>query len=83
MDLAPFSTFGAVIAGANAALDCRLHRPAIEDRGGRHFFASFRDSEHGAQIMDERLEYSGFEPASHLLIDSVPGRQIVRHHSPG
>jgi hypothetical protein len=46
MGLIPFPTFGSVVAGASAALDRRLQRPAVKDRSGRHFLPSFGDPEH-------------------------------------
>jgi hypothetical protein len=32
--------------------------------------------------MDERLEDAGFDSALRLLIDDVPGRQIMGHQAP-
>ena len=67
MDLAAFPTFGVALPSAGAALRRRLQGPAINDRGSRAFFAPFGDPQDGAQVMDERLENAGFNPALGLL----------------
>jgi hypothetical protein len=85
MDLTAFPTFSAVIASAPSALGRRLQGPTIKDCGSRPFFTHFGDPQDGAQVTDERLEDAGFDPALRLLIDDIPGRQVMgikRHCAP-
>jgi len=82
MNLIAFSAPRPVVAGAPSALRSGLHRPAIKNRSGRQEMPTFGNPQHGAQIMDERFNNFCFEPSLRLLINNIPRRQIVRHHSP-
>src|SRR5215475_9397921 len=82
MNLIAFSAFRPIVASAPSALWSGLHRPAIKNRGSRHFLPTFGDPQHGAQIMDESLKNFCLEPSLRLLINNIPRRQIVRHHAP-
>jgi len=64
MDFIAFAALRAVVAGTPAALDRRLQRPAIEDRGGRHFLPAFGDAQDGAEVVDERFKDFGFDPSA-------------------
>ena len=66
----------------------RLHRARVNDRRARRRRAPpFPPPAGGqggrAQIMDERCNDPGLQPAPGLLIDGVPRRRSVGHHAPG
>src|SRR5829696_4025637 len=71
-----------VVAAPRAALGGRPQRARVHygRRGlGRPFF---RKAQKYAQIVDHLLEYSRFEPPLRLLVDRLPGGQVVGHVSP-
>ena len=41
------------------------------------------ESEHRAEVVDDRLEAPGGEPPAGLLIDHLPGREVLRQVPPG
>ena len=65
-----------------AALGGRLHRAAVEDRGGGLGVTPGGEAEHGAEVVDDRLEASGGEPAPGLLVDHLPGREVLGEVAP-
>jgi hypothetical protein len=83
MNFVAFAAFRPALAGAGAALDRRLHCTTIEDRSRRLFLPAFGDSQHCAQVMDERFKDLSFDPPLRLLVNDMPGWQIVRHQAPG
>jgi hypothetical protein len=72
----------AVKPGPRTTLRGGLQRAAVEDDGAGIAFALQSHAQDGPQIMSHRLEASGLDPAPGLLIDNLPGRQIMRHHPP-
>jgi hypothetical protein len=82
MNFVAFAAFRPVVAGAIAALDRRLHRTTIEDRGRRLFLPAFGDSQRCAQVVDEWFKNFSFDSSLRLLVNDIPGWQIVRHQSP-
>src|SRR5215203_466579 len=71
-----------VVAAPRAALGGRpkLAREHYGRRGlGRPFF---RKAQKYAQILDHLLEHSRFYPPLRLLVDRLPGGQVVGHVSP-
>src|SRR5262245_10198954 len=83
MNFIALAAFGAIVTGAGAALDRRLQRSAIEDCSCRHFLSAIGDPQDSSEVMGNRFEDLSFEPTLCLLVDDIPGWQIVRHHSPG
>ncbi len=58
--------------------------PVIAGARGTPPFPPLRGGRGGrAQIMDERCNAPGLQPAPGLLIDGVPRRRSVGHHAPG
>jgi len=82
MNFVTFAAFRLVLAGAGAALDRRLPCTTIEDRSRRLFLPAFGDSQHCAQVMDERFKDFSFDPSLRLLVNNIPGWHIVRHQAP-
>ena len=82
MDFVAFAAFRPIVAGSGATLDRQLQRPTIEDRSRRLFLSAFGDSQHFAQVVDERFKDFCFDPPLRLLINDMPGWQIVRHKAP-
>jgi hypothetical protein len=82
VDFIAFPAFGAVIACPSATFRSRLQSPAIKDGGGRLVLPTRGDPQDGAQIVDQRFEDASFHPAPGLLIDDVPGRQVVGQPTP-
>src|SRR5262245_34252707 len=82
MDFVALAAFRPVVAGAGAALDRRLQRPAVEDCSRRRFLATFGDSQHCAQVVCERFKDLRLDPSLRLFVDDMPRWQIVRHQAP-
>ena len=82
MRLAAFASFGSIIGGAPSRLRRRLQSARIENSGCGLGFASGSKAQKLAQIMNHRSKDPGLEPSLSLLIDSFPGREIVRHPTP-
>src|SRR5262249_5554055 len=83
MNFIALAAFGAIVTGTSAALDRRLHRPAIEDCSRRHFLSAIGDPQDGPEVMGNRFKDLSFEPTLCLLVDDIPRWQIVRHQAPG
>jgi hypothetical protein len=83
MDFIALAAFGPIVTGARAALDTRLQGSAVEDRRRRHFLSTPGDSQDGSQIVGDCFKDFGFKPSLCLLVDNIPGRQIVWHQAPG
>jgi hypothetical protein len=82
VQLGAFLALGAVIAGPGAAFRGRAQRAAVEDGGARRLAAAGGEPQQAAQIVDQPLEAPGAQPALRLLVDDLPGRQIVGHPAP-
>jgi hypothetical protein len=82
MDLRALLALPTVIAGTLAALGRGAQRSTIDDRGGRLAPVACRQTQHRAQIVDQRLKASCRQPTLRLLVRSRPGRKVVRHPSP-
>jgi hypothetical protein len=82
MHFAAFAPLGTIIARMAATLGRRLQHAAIENGGSGLAFAPFDSAQQQAQVLHHRLEGAGRQPALRLLINDVPGRQIMRHHAP-
>jgi hypothetical protein len=82
MDFGAFATFRPVVAGAATALHTGLWRPAVEDCSRRRFLPAFGDSQRCAQVVGERFKDLSFDPSPRLLVDDMPGWQVVKHYSP-
>jgi len=54
----------------------------IEDRSLRLFLPAFGYSQRCAQVMDERFKDLSFDPPLRLLVNDMPGCQIVRRQAP-
>ena len=83
VDLRALRPLVAVVAGPAAALGGGLHRAAVEDRGRRLGVAAGGEPEDGAEVVDDRLEAAGGEPAAGLLVDHLPGGEVVGQVAPG
>ena len=72
-----------VVAGARAALRRRLDGTAIEDDRSRLGHPPLGFPQQHAQIVRHRLEDAGRQPASGLLIDRFPRREVGRQQRQG
>ena len=79
----PFFRLCAVVAGPPAALGGGPQRAAVEDRGGRLGVAAVGEPEDGAEVVDDGLEAAGGEPAAGLLVDGLPGGEVLGQVAPG
>src|SRR5260221_2548702 len=82
MGLRALASFVTIVAGAGSALRRRLHRAPVEDGGRRLHRARGQQAQHLAQIVREGFKDPGSDPALGLIIDGMPGRQIVGDHPP-
>ena len=64
-------------------LDARLQGAPVQDHGAGPGLAPARDAQQFAQVADDGLEAARLDPAARLLVDGVPGRQVVRQVAPG
>ena len=83
MHLRPFPPLVPVVSGSLSTLWSRLQRATIKDSRSWLRVSAFSESEHHSQVVDHSLETAGLNPAMSLLVDCMPGRQIVSHHPPG
>ena len=83
--LRPSLALGPVVAGApfGAALGRRLQGPTVQDCGAGLGRPPRCHTQHLSEVMDDRLEAFGSNPALGLLVDGLPGRQVMRQHPPG
>jgi hypothetical protein len=82
MRLRALLPFGAVVPGPGATLRCALQRAAIDRDGRRRRGAALRHAQERPQIMHERLEAAGGDPALGLLIHDFPRGKVVRQVPP-
>src|SRR5919206_3804178 len=71
-----------VVSGSLSTLWCRLQRSRVQDYGSRFSLSALGKPQHLSKIVDYSLEAAGLYPTLSLLIDGVPGRQVVSHHPP-
>lgn len=45
--------------------------------------AAFGEPQDGAEVADGRLEAAGGQPAAGLLVDGLPGREVLGELEPG
>ena len=72
-----------VISGPGAALDSGLDRAAVECHGRRLGAAAVGEPEDGAEVVDDGLEAVGGQPSAALLIDGLPGWEVLGEIAPG
>ena len=82
VDLRAPAPFVAVVAGPTTALGGRLHRAAIEDGGGWLGLLAGGKAEDGAEVVDDGLEAAGGHPAAALLVDHLPGGEVLGQVAP-
>ncbi len=82
MHFAAFFTLMTIVAGPLTTFRTRFQGPTIENRRRGLSFAACGQSQQYTQIMDHSFKYSRRQPPLRLLIDGIPGRQIVGHHPP-
>ena len=82
MNFVTFAFLGAVIPRTPTTFRRGLQGTTVEDRCGWFFLATFSNAQDGAQIVDQRFKDFGFEPAARLLINDIPGWQIMRQPAP-
>jgi hypothetical protein len=80
--VAPFAV-GAIVARPSATFGSGLQGPIVEDRPRRLAGRAFGQAQHSSQVMHHPFEHARFQPPLGVLIDHLPGRQIIRHHPPG
>src|SRR6202012_3901804 len=83
MQLRSAFAFGAVIAGAWAALRRRTQGSAVDDGHGWLGPPPVCYPQNDAKILRQGLKAAGRQPALRLLVDRRPGRKIMRHGAPG
>jgi hypothetical protein len=66
-----------------AAFGRRLHDSTVENGGGGLRIAPFGHAGPLPQIMHNAFERACFHPVVGLVINSMPGWEIIRHHPPG
>src|SRR5271165_937025 len=82
VDLRALAPLISVVAGPTSALGCGLHRATVEDGGGRLGLLAGGEAEHGAEVVDHGLEAAGGQPAATLLVDHLPGREVLGQVAP-
>ena len=83
MQLGALLALGEIPAGTMAALGRGLQGAAVEDGDSGPAFAAGEVAQEQAQIVHHRLEDTGLEPAPGLLVDDVPGWEIMRQPASG
>jgi hypothetical protein len=81
--LATFASLSPVIARTTSTSRCRLQGPAIQD-GSRGLPAAPFGFPRASNADCRRWHQSSLPPTerSRLLIDDIPGRQVIGHHPP-
>ena len=82
MHLASFAPFGSIIAAIASTFRRRLQGPAVEKGSTGLSFATLDAAQQQAQVVDYDLETAYRQPVLGLLIDNIPGRQVVQQHPP-
>jgi hypothetical protein len=59
-----------------------LNRAAVKDRGRRLGVPADGEAEKGTEIMDDGLETADRGPASALLVNHLPGREVLGQVAP-
>ena len=80
---AAFASPGAIIIGAFTTFRTGLQCSAVKSGGAGLFFPACCQPQQGAQVVDHRFKHTCLQPALGLLVDPIPGWQIVGHHAPG
>lgn len=81
VDFRAFLALGAIVGGLRAALGRRTQGPTVE--GCTRFRqTSGGQAQQGAQVVGQRIEAAGCQPALSLLVDGLPGRKVVGHQAP-
>ena len=83
VQLGAAAALGAVVAGAVPALGRGLERAAVEDHGRGPRPAAGEVAQQAAEVGHHRLEHAGFEPPHRLLVDDLPGREVMGQPAPG
>ncbi len=83
VDLGASPTLGPIISGPVPALGRALQRAAVADHGRGSGLSACFETQQDAQVMHDGFEATGLDPALHLIVDGMPGRQVVRDHAPG
>ena len=83
MYLRPLRPLVAVVPGPPAALRGGPQGPAVKDGGRRFGVATGGEPQDGAEVVDDRLEASCGEPATGLLVDHLPGGEVLGQVAPG
>src|SRR5262249_13703986 len=65
-----------------SALGRGLDRAAVEDGGGGLRLLAGDEAEEGAEVVDDRLEAAGGQPAAGLLVDHRPGGGVLGQGAP-
>ena len=82
MQLGAALALGAVVARALAGLRAGAQRPAVQDGGTWLRRSPLSKSQHGTQVVGQRVKAPGRKPTLHLLVDRRPGWQVVGHPTP-
>src|SRR5690554_1438653 len=83
VDLAALLALIAVIAGAWPALARGWQRAPIEDDSTGLSVPALSLTQACSKVVHDRLEAAGRKPTLGLLIDGLPGRQVMRQQPPG
>jgi hypothetical protein len=83
VDLRPPAPLVAVVSGARPALGRRLDGAAVDDRLTRVGDAALGQAEELAEFVYDGLEAAGGHPSPGLVVDGVPGGQVVGDEPPG
>src|SRR6266850_652429 len=83
MNLGTLFALMAVVTRAGSALRGGLKGSSIKDHRRRFRVPATKQPQHLAQIVGHGFKAACLDPALGLLLDAIPGRQIVGHHPPG
>jgi hypothetical protein len=73
---------GSIVSATSTALWGRAQCTAIKDRGTGLCISAFLEAQQSSQVCHHRLKYSCSKPSLSLLVDRLPGWELVSKHPP-
>jgi len=80
--LRPLASLVSVVTGPPTALGSGLKGAAVEDSGRQLRVPADGKTKQGAEIVDDGLETAGRQSAVALLVDHLPGREVLGQVAP-